>query len=332
MDFITQIDLPVVLFLQNLGEWLKQPMLAFTFLGQEQFFLALLPFLYWCVDARLGIQVAVMTVLSNFAVTTLKLAIRMPRPFWVDARVQPWSAETSFGMPSGHATSAAAIWGTMAAFLRRKWTTILIILIIFFIGISRVYLGMHFLSQILLGWLLGSLLLLVMIRVTPAVMRWFLKYSIPAQIGWVFLGSLLIVGIYLAFYLPTAGWQAPRLWLDLGSRPLAGEPFAPIELDTPFTLAGTWFGGLGGAAWYYHRHGLLDTSGTPLKKALRYLLGVAIVIGLWYGLGAVFPRTPTLDAYLLRFLRYTLIGAWMTIFAPWVFKKLGLMTRKPQLG
>jgi len=325
MDFIDQFEVPVVLFLQSLGEWLKTPMLAFTFLGQEEFFMALLPFLYWCVNARLGLQFAAMTVFSNLGVNILKLFIRMPRPFWVSADVQPWTAETSFGMPSGHATTAASIWGVLVVYLRKKWTTIFILILIFLIGISRVFLGMHFLSQVLIGWLLGGLLLLIFLRVTPPIMRWFLKFPVTLQICLVFLGSILVICISLASYLPLVDWQAPIQWVELGSRPLEGEPFNPIELSSAFTLAGTWFGGMAGAAWYYHHYGLLNTSGTYLQKLFRYLLGVAILLVLWYGLGAIFPRTPTVDAYLLRFLRYTLLGLWMTVFAPWVFKKLGLM-------
>jgi len=325
MDFINQVEIPIVLFLQSLGEWLKTPMLAFTFLGQEEFFMALLPFLYWCVDARLGLQFAAMTVFSNLGVNILKLSIRMPRPFWVSAEVQPWTAETSFGMPSGHATTAGSIWGVLAVYLRKKWTTIVILILIFLIGISRVFLGMHFLSQVLVGWLLGGLLLLIFLRVTPPIMRWFLKFSVAMQICLVFLVSILIISIFSVFSLLLVDWQAPAQWVELGSRPLEGEPFNPIELSSAFTLAGTWFGGMAGAAWYYHHYGLLNTSGTYLQKLFRYLLGVAILLVLWYGLGAIFPRTPTVDAYILRFLRYTLLGLWMTVFAPWVFKKLGLM-------
>ena len=325
MDFINQVEIPIVLFLQSLGEWLKTPMLAFTFLGQEEFFMALLPFLYWCVDARLGLQFAAMTVFSNLGVNILKLFIRMPRPFWVSADVQPWTAETSFGMPSGHATTAASIWGVLAVYLRKKWTTIFILIVIFLIGISRVFLGMHFLSQVLVGWLLGGLLLLIFLRVTPPIMRWFLKFPIAMQIGLVFLVSILIICIFLVFYLLLVDWQAAAQWVELGSRPLEGDPFNPIELSSAFTLAGTWFGGMAGAAWYYHRHGLFDTSGSFLQKTFRYLLGVAVLIVLWYGLGAIFPRTPTADGYILRFLRYSLLGLWLTVFAPWVFKKLGLI-------
>ena len=73
MDPITQIEINIVLFLQSFGDWLKSPILLFSFLGQEEFFMALLPFLYWCVDARLGLQFAIMTVFSNLSVSVLKL-------------------------------------------------------------------------------------------------------------------------------------------------------------------------------------------------------------------------------------------------------------------
>ena len=248
MDPITQIEINIVLFLQSFGDWLKSPMLLFSFLGQEEFFMALLPFLYWCVDARLGLQFAIMTVFSNLSVSVLKLVFCLPRPFWLSSAVQPWSAETSFGMPSGHATTAASVWGILAIFYKKRWATALILLLIFLIGISRVFLGMHFLGQVVAGWVLGGLLLWMMIRITPAILRWFLKFPIIHQIGLIFLGSIFIVGVYLVVYLPVVDWQAPTSWVELGSRPLEGEAFNPIEFQGIFTLAGTWFGGLGGAA------------------------------------------------------------------------------------
>lgn len=327
MEMIQQIEVAIVLFFQSIGEWIKVPMQAVSFLGQEEFFMVLLPFLYWCVDARVGLQFAAMTVLSNLGVTALKLAFRVPRPFWVASQVQPWSSETSFGMPSGHATTAASVWGVLAANLRIKWATLLIWLLVFLIGISRVFLGMHFLSQVVVGWLFGGLLLWLVLKFSPAVLRWLLRFPVSIQVLWIFLSSLMIIAVYLLFYLPALTWKAPALWVELGSRPLEGDLFNPVDLQGVFTLAGTWFGGMAGAALYYFRHGWLDTSGNFLQKIIRYLLGVSVVILLWYGLGSIFPRTQTLDAYVLRFIRYALMGSWMTFASPWFFKKLSLMRK-----
>ena len=56
----------------------------------------------------------------------------------------------------------------------------------------------------------------------------------------------------------------------------------------------------------------------------RYILGLVGLLILWYGLGLVFPREATFIAYLLRYLRYTLVGAWITAGAPYLFLRLHL--------
>src|SRR3990172_5299463 len=51
--------LPVIQFLQSLGDWLVKPMEFFSFLGREEFFLLVLPLLLWCVDVGLGVRAGV---------------------------------------------------------------------------------------------------------------------------------------------------------------------------------------------------------------------------------------------------------------------------------
>jgi len=57
---------------------------------------------------------------------------------------------------------------------------------------------------------------------------------------------------------------------------------------------------------------------------LRYFTGLIGVLILYVGLGSIFPETETLIAYILRYIRYALIGFWMSGFAPWLFVKIKL--------
>jgi hypothetical protein len=40
---------------------------------------------------------------------------------------------------------------------------------------------------------------------------------------------------------------------------------------------------------------------------------------LWFGLGQIFPRDETLISYILRYMRYSLVGFWVIAGAPWLF-------------
>ena len=161
MDTLMQFEILITLFFQHLGTWLTIPFTAITFLGNEEFYLLVLPALYWCIDAMLGFQVGVMLVLTNSINGILKIIFHSPRPFWVDSRVKAYTSETSFGLPSGHAQNAASIWGTLAVGLKKKWATIICVAAIILIGLSRIYLGVHFTRDVICGWLIGLALLLI---------------------------------------------------------------------------------------------------------------------------------------------------------------------------
>ena len=83
--------------------WLEAPMRFFTFLGTQEFFIFVLPMVYWCIDAGLGIRVGFILLLGNGLNEFAKLALQGPRPYWISAQVKGLGAETSFGVPSGHA-------------------------------------------------------------------------------------------------------------------------------------------------------------------------------------------------------------------------------------
>ena len=66
------------------------------------------------------------------------------------------------------------------------------------------------------------------------------------------------------------------------------------------------------------------TGGKIILASKRYFVGVIGVVALWAGLGAIFPRSPYLLAYILRFVRYALIGVWISALAPFLFHHLRL--------
>lgn len=83
--------------------------------------------------------------------------------------------ETSFSFPSGHATAAMALYGFLAYLLctlfpaKTRIITTLAVVIIGSVGFSRLYLGLHFPSDVLAGYLLGGLWLLIGIEIVRRV-------------------------------------------------------------------------------------------------------------------------------------------------------------------
>lgn len=325
MDAIFQAGITFAIWFQGLGGWLEAPMKGFTFLGSEEFFLLGLPIIYWCVDAGIGLRLGVILLLNGGLNSILKLAFHGPRPYWVSTQVKALMAETSFGAPSGHAQIATGLWGMLASQVRRPWAWATAIFLVLMIGLSRLYLGVHFLHDVLLGWLFGALALWALLRLWDRAAAWVKTKSTGQQVGLAFALSILMLVIGAIAFGALRNWPLPAEWTAnaIAAGVEADELPDPVSLNSVITSAATLFGLLAGMAWMQTRGGF-HAGGSLGQRVLRFLVGLVGVAILWYGLGAVFPRGEELVAYIFRYLRYALIGGWISAGAPWVFIRFGL--------
>jgi membrane-associated phospholipid phosphatase len=311
--------------LQGSAPWLEAPSRVFSFLGTEKFYLFLLPFLYWCVDVRLGLRVGVILIVSDCLNLFLKLVFHQPRPYWVSDKVQVIQPEVSYGLPSGHAQHAVTVWGTVAAW-GKGWLRWLMAVLIFLIGFSRIALAVHYPTDVLAGWLIGGAILWAFLKWEAAVMVWFNRFTLAQKIGLVFAASILLIIISLAglAFVPPVD---PAQWKADFARALSfALDQAAIRLRATtgaVGVGGTFFGLAAGATLLFQRGGF-DVRGPWSKRALRFVLGMIGVIILWVGLTTVLPRDASLVSQGLRYVRYAFIGFWVTYAAPSLFIRLGL--------
>ncbi len=85
--------LNVNIFFQQLGEGLFTPMRFLSFLGDEEFYLVVMPAIYWCYDSRIGVKVGLLLMLSNGVNAFFKFLFHAPRPFWLSDKVTPMVTE-----------------------------------------------------------------------------------------------------------------------------------------------------------------------------------------------------------------------------------------------
>ena len=324
MAALHQLELIVNLIVQGIGSWAVLPMRFLSFFGAEEWYLIIFPAVFWCVSPMMGLRLGFVLLVSLSSNNFFKLIFHNPRPYWLSPHVQAHATETSFGLPSGHSQTAAAIWGFLASALHRRWFTAVCILMVFFIGLSRLFLGVHFLSDVLLGWALGGLTLLLFTRFEPGVTAW-VKRSATHQLARAIAAFSLLLTLLIALpALALQTWPIPAEWSANALTAAPADPIVPFNFDAAFTTGGLSAGLLFGVLWTERQRGGYALGGSFKNKALRYLLGVAVLVVLWYGLGKIFPRTQDLLAYSLRTLRYALLGLWVSALAPLLFKRLHL--------
>ncbi|MGC9394101.1 MAG: phosphatase PAP2 family protein [Anaerolineae bacterium] len=285
-----------ILWLQQFRPALDVLFRAFTFTGDELFFLLFLPLIYWCLDRRLGARVTLLFLVSAYVNAVAKVFAAQPRPAIYDARVWAYSdVGGSGGFPSGHTQNTLAVWGYLAAKVRRTWMWIVAGVLIVCVPLSRLYLGVHFPHDLLGGYVIGALLLFAYLRWGERGEQWLAGMGVGAQLALVAAFSIPLMLVFPSEDGVTGG--ATLLGMGIG-----------------FVLQARWIG--------------FEADGALWKRVMRYAVGAAVIVGLWAGLRAAFS---TLEpALLFRFIRYALMGFWGGAGAPWLFVRLGLAPGRGQ--
>jgi membrane-associated phospholipid phosphatase len=321
MERIWEWGITVVLALQSVG--LAPLWRGLSLLGDEIFFLILIPLLFWCVSPRLSVRVGLTLLIGTALNAFFKLAFAGPRPFWYSAEVKALTAESSFGLPSAHAQNTVGVWGVIAAAIARPWAWAAMLLLALLVGISRMALGVHFPTDVLMGWLLGGLVLFAFLTWAEPLWQRVAALDLGRQLGLSFVVSLLLVALPALALARHSDHTLTPAWMANAANALPDDPIAPWSLENAYTVGGTWFGFTAGALVLWARGGF-DASGPWWQRSLRLGFGIVVVLALWAGLGALFPRDESLLAGMLRYLRYTLIGLWIALGAPLVFLQFGL--------
>jgi membrane-associated phospholipid phosphatase len=325
MNTFLDWGIPILTAFQGLADWLQPIMNAFTILGDELGYLVIMPFILWSVDYGLGLRFGTIVLSSSALNSMLKWTFSLPRPYWVDARVEGFLNATSFGFPSGHAQSAVVAWGRIIVWVKKRWAYLALGALILLISISRWYLGVHYPSDTLGGWIFGLCLLWAFVKLEEPVIRFLKRQSVWRQIVWVFLASVVLLGLGFGVLAATQNKALPDSWETAAMANVldSDEAFEPRDPASIVTAAGAIFG-TGAGALLLYQWNQFSTAGPWLQRIGRYFVGLIGMVAIYAGLKAVFPSGTDPIALLLRYIRYALVGIWGSYLAPRLFVAIGL--------
>lgn len=259
-----------------------------TEFGDETVFIIITSLLYWSVNKDFGYRFAMVFLGSVVLNDVLKTLIARPRPFTLDSVESVTDPTEGYSLPSGHAqNSTIQAWvlnerfGSLHRYVRPG-----LIVFVLLVSFSRIYLGQHYLSDVLMGIVVASLY------------YFGIKYLQPRFSSW---GNNALIGIGMSLVILMILFPEKNLWISVA-------------------------GLVGGTIGYRleQRYIQFNVSSSLLIHGLKFLLGISITLGLQEGLKVVLPYgiENEMIILVLDFIRYMLLVMWITVGAPAVFKRL----------
>jgi membrane-associated phospholipid phosphatase len=268
-----------------------------TQLGSANFYVAMVAIGFWTMDKRASRRAALLLLVSSYTNYWFKVSLGNPRP--PSSNWLPGTEATNFSLPSGHAQTSTTVWGWLSLKIGKVWVWGLSLALIFAIGLSRVYIGVHWLGDVMLGWVIGAALLLAASRLED----W--ASSVTSRLG----ADTIYLGLIV---------------LGLVSMVLT-ESLFPVNLagmEDNFGSNGGFMIGLGVGLMLERRYVDFEVPEPDDRKqaVLRVVLGLALVMVVLFGLSPVLPS----EVYWLRAARYSLSVVTAIFLWPYTFTRLNL--------
>ncbi len=283
---------------------LDQFMLLVTKFGEETAFLVAAMIVFWCLDKNRGYYVLAVGFFGTIITQVMKLVCRVPRP-WVqdpDFTVVGDAKEAAGGysFPSGHSQSAVGTFGAIAVGTVNKWIRFALVAVCILVPVSRMYLGVHFLSDVLVG------------SAVSLGLMWLLRFvNIPKT-----LFALLIASVGFVLYVelfPFADGLDPHNYES--------------ALKNSYTLLGA-IAGINLAYWIDKKWVNFEVKAVWWAQILKVVAGLLLVLAVKSGLKA--PLEALFGLYPGRAVRYFLIVVVAGILWPLSFRWFSKLGKKEE--
>jgi len=268
------------IFLQSFGTPIVDEFfIAITNSGSHPVYFILASIIFWCFSKKTGIRAMYVFLFSAFIAIFVKNILVMPRPPENLHKIEV----DGFGFPSAHAQVSAGFWGYLGGITRDQKMILIGTTAVILVSLSRVYLGVHYIGDVMAGILFGILIAVI---------------SLKAE-SWSFIRNMTPAKKY-------------RIAVMLPAILMIFAAVSEINLEQLLELGAIMVSSGLGYLLEEERIGLEDVKNNRqrLKRAISGLLLVAFVYIIFYPIsGFVF-----LDG-----IKYAALGFTATFVAPWIF-------------
>jgi membrane-associated phospholipid phosphatase len=323
MDLGLLMDPAVNAAFQNFSPAATPILARGEFLDSMPWYFILISLLFLGYSPKHGLRLAVLFGINSGLNEALKLAAHMPRPYWVSSSVKAFSASSSFGFPSGAAMTGAAIYGYIAWAIRRWWATLLCGILLLATSLARIFAGIHFPLDIIGGWTVGALLLVVFLLAAPKIEGYAQTLNWPARLAGIVLVASIPIVVVIPAYLSLGGWQQPPAWAELAIQQ-TGARINPAQIRYAWGGAGIVLGSLLGYELMQSQGGwktpadlkqrtAVALAGTGSVLLVNNVLPLALSLS---GIAAMMPQLAT-------FLSMAGVTFWLTGCLPLIARRAG---------
>ncbi|SES33750.1 phosphatase PAP2 family protein [Salipaludibacillus aurantiacus] len=269
----------------------------FTFLGNEEFYFLIIPLIYWCFSAKTGFRLFYIFLLSVYINSFLKITVAVERPIGTEGvnSIFISSAEVGSHYPYDSFPSGHAQ--------------------------GSATLWGYLAAVVRRKWFTAAALFLIL---SISLSRLYSGLHWPSDIvaGLILGGLVISAGIFVQkriIYLPDY-----FKWLLGLVLPLFLVIIFPEEEGMKY--AGILLGA--GIGYFVQERAVnMQIDNRVWRRSAAFILGITVTFALQSGLKAYFPETVLFD-----FIRYGVIGIWITLAAPYLFMKTGLYKRKSRFS
>ncbi|SMP46561.1 undecaprenyl-diphosphatase [Sphaerochaeta associata] len=289
MLFFLNIANPILDFLANIA----------SAVGEQTFVIAVILYIFYNYDKKKGFGLFTSVLFAVLGMGILKAVVRAPRPFQVLESIDGKRLETATGysFPSGHTTTGAAFYTALALTFKKRPVSILCAVMMALVGLSRLYLGVHWPIDVFAGLLLGVTISFTVSRYLNAL------YDDKNK------------RIRLSLWIGSLSFAAGAITAILLNTGTIDE-VAFTDLMKVFALGG---GGYLGFA-LENKKVNFTVEEKRSKQIVRYVIGLVGIL-LFMGAKVIIPES----LYAVgSFVRYTLVGLWATGLYPLIGKNLRL--------